>query len=388
MELRIMLNDGFGDFAQGATIPVSGDVRSIRSADLDDDIDRDLIVTTGNLEILINTGDDSFETPVVYDPGPGAFGDACPADLDGDGDLDVAGVNAQNQIVIWLNHGDGSLSDPNIFPASMWPHKVEAADLDHDGDLDLAIADVSENVILVSVNDGWGNFGTEGKYALPNSPEDIALADFDDDYDIDVVAVNSGSDNISVLFNQTHTARCDMVPDWAYAAEAYESDTMAGIVYVGDFDIGYPPGDIDPLSVMINDSLRPSSFGIVDECPDIPGDEVRMDFDLDEFLRRYGAVWRWQAHYFRVSGQFSDGTPFAAGGKIYLGGFIPGDANINSRVDIGDAVYLMNYLYREGPLPKLDALADANCDEGVDMGDVVYLIAYIFHDGPPSGECE
>jgi hypothetical protein len=60
-----------------------------------------------------------------------------------------------------------------------------------------------------------------------------------------------------------------------------------------------------------------------------------------------------------------------------------GDANGDSVVDVVDAVYLINYLYVDGPPPNLMATADVNRDCMVDADDVVYLINYLFIDGPP-----
>ena len=66
--------------------------------------------------------------------------------------------------------------------------------------------------------------------------------------------------------------------------------------------------------------------------------------------------------------------------------YIRGDANADGGIDIADVVYLLNYLFSDGPepVPCLDA-GDANCDGTVDIADVVYLINYLFNDGPPPG---
>ncbi|MCK4403992.1 MAG: alpha/beta fold hydrolase [candidate division Zixibacteria bacterium] len=63
--------------------------------------------------------------------------------------------------------------------------------------------------------------------------------------------------------------------------------------------------------------------------------------------------------------------------------FMRGDANRDGQIDLGDVVYLINYLFRSGPAPVPLWIGDANCDDMVDLGDVVYLINYLFREGPP-----
>lgn len=61
----------------------------------------------------------------------------------------------------------------------------------------------------------------------------------------------------------------------------------------------------------------------------------------------------------------------------------PGDANGDATVNIGDAVYLINYIFKGGPPPPCMDAGDANCDAAVNIGDAVHLINYIFKGGPP-----
>jgi hypothetical protein len=63
--------------------------------------------------------------------------------------------------------------------------------------------------------------------------------------------------------------------------------------------------------------------------------------------------------------------------------YLCGDANADAAIDIGDVVYLINYLFRSDPAPIPLEAGDANCDEVIDICDVVYLINYLFKDGPP-----
>jgi uncharacterized delta-60 repeat protein len=60
-----------------------------------------------------------------------------------------------------------------------------------------------------------------------------------------------------------------------------------------------------------------------------------------------------------------------------------GDANGDGQIDIADVVYLINYLFIDGPAPDPLSVGNANCDDVVNIADVVYLINYLFIGGPP-----
>lgn len=66
--------------------------------------------------------------------------------------------------------------------------------------------------------------------------------------------------------------------------------------------------------------------------------------------------------------------------------YICGDANRDQLIDLGDVLYLVSYLYKEGPVPLPTEAGDCNRDENVDLGDVLYLISYLYKGGPPPCE--
>ena len=62
-----------------------------------------------------------------------------------------------------------------------------------------------------------------------------------------------------------------------------------------------------------------------------------------------------------------------------------GDASGDGRFNVGDIVFIINYVFKGGPPPDpLDA-GDENCDGEVNVGDAVYLVNYIFRNWP--GPC-
>ncbi|MCP4569557.1 MAG: hypothetical protein GY841_18425 [FCB group bacterium] len=65
------------------------------------------------------------------------------------------------------------------------------------------------------------------------------------------------------------------------------------------------------------------------------------------------------------------------------------DANNDATLNVGDAVYLINYVFKSGPAPVPYPLCngDANSDCAINVGDAVYMINYVFKAGPRPPYC-
>ena len=70
---------------------------------------------------------------------------------------------------------------------------------------------------------------------------------------------------------------------------------------------------------------------------------------------------------------------------------IRGDINHSGSlpIDISDLIYLINYMFLEGPPPSCMEEADVNADgaDVIDIADLVYLIDYMFNEGPAPVPC-
>lgn len=68
----------------------------------------------------------------------------------------------------------------------------------------------------------------------------------------------------------------------------------------------------------------------------------------------------------------------------------PGDCNQDNSIDVGDAVYVFLYVFKNGPgpTPYETCSGDPNNDGRPNVGDSVYLINYIFRSGPAPVTCE
>jgi len=383
--VSVFKNAGNGIFSPKTDYVVSEAALALCADDFDNDGDADLAVAISyGVEIFLNRGDGRFVAPVLYNAGQ-AYGIAA-GDFDGDGFSDLAAARLlHDSVVLLMNQHDGTFGDFAYVAMREPPNDVVAVDFDHDHDLDFAVTHDELGQAAVMLNDGAGLFVMDETYEAGDRTASICAGDFDGDGDNDFAVTNPGSNDVTVYFNRTYTAKADIEPDsmdWLYG---YATDPIAGAIYVGEFAGGYGVYNIDALSVKVNDSLFPSSFTIINDHPDIAGDVVKMEMDVRQFVRGYGVLWDTAAYVYTVSGQMTDGTPFAAGGDVTIFGFRAGDINNNGAVEIGDAVTIISYLYRQGQLSIPAEAADLNLNGQVDLGDAVYIIDYIFRYGPAPG---
>ncbi|MCP4568637.1 MAG: hypothetical protein GY841_13755 [FCB group bacterium] len=60
-----------------------------------------------------------------------------------------------------------------------------------------------------------------------------------------------------------------------------------------------------------------------------------------------------------------------------------GDVNFDGDVNVGDAVAIINVVFKGAPYPQVPDMADANADCALNVGDAVFLINYVFKNGDP-----
>ena len=64
-----------------------------------------------------------------------------------------------------------------------------------------------------------------------------------------------------------------------------------------------------------------------------------------------------------------------------------GDVNGDGSIDMGDIVFLISYIFRQGDPPVPFSVGDVNCDRVVGLGDIVFLISYLYREGTISRCC-
>ncbi len=74
--------------------------------------------------------------------------------------------------------------------------------------------------------------------------------------------------------------------------------------------------------------------------------------------------------------------PFYVSGCIVVEAFRAGDVNLDNKINLGDIIYLVNYIFKGGPAPNPIWLGDVNVDNITNLGDLIFLVNYIFKGGP------
>ncbi len=74
--------------------------------------------------------------------------------------------------------------------------------------------------------------------------------------------------------------------------------------------------------------------------------------------------------------------PYQGSILLVSASFICGDANGDSLIDLGDVIFLVNYLFEGGVEPFPYEAGEVTCDGLIDVGDLVFLINYLYRGGP------
>ncbi len=125
-------------------------------------------------------------------------------DFNGDRNLDIVVANGRHwpeQSFLFLNQGNARFSVMRpLGQDRTTTYACEVADLDGDGDLDIATGnDMALGRIFL--NDGAGRFTDHGAFGEISSVRSLTLADIDQDQDIDILATSRGRPNRIYLNN-------------------------------------------------------------------------------------------------------------------------------------------------------------------------------------------
>jgi hypothetical protein len=205
--LSVFLGRGDGTFGPRREFEQGGGSNSVTIADFFGDGRPSLAVSNGAVDavsILRGNGDGTFRPPVSYPLDRPLNSDA--ADLDGDGDVDLAVPSTTGVVGVFLNRGDGTF-ESSTYAAGPGSHGVAIADLNRDGLPDLATANQNDATVSVLLNAGGGTFAAPVHVPAGDGSNDIVAADLDGDGWADLATANFYSSTVTVLRNDRQWPR-------------------------------------------------------------------------------------------------------------------------------------------------------------------------------------
>ncbi len=196
----------FTDVTNAAGLPAALLSRAYVGAwtvDIEADGDLDIVLgaRSGPPVVLRNNGDNTFR---ALQPFPGANDgllNFAAADVDGDGDADMAFVDARNRLRVYTNLRSGQfIARPEQETVAPLGAPLAVADLNRDGRLDFAT--IRPNGDIVRVSEEIEGAGTKaaviGKTALPATSGDLRLlvGDLDNNGALDLVVTGTAESEV------------------------------------------------------------------------------------------------------------------------------------------------------------------------------------------------
>lgn len=207
--LHLGTGDGIFDDGRAIYPDTFPEMFDAAAADLNGDTHLDLVFTRydGQDLIYLGVGDGSFNLlgPVKPENNFSCVNCLQIQDVNRDRipDLIMAYNTGDTRLDIFLGLGDGSFQKPlEVGYGTLTPISVKLADMDNDGDLDIAVGRSLGGAVYVSMGDGNGSFEDLTQLDTNTSSRCYGLAtnDFDGDGNIDIIFSQDNDGVIGALY--------------------------------------------------------------------------------------------------------------------------------------------------------------------------------------------
>ena len=267
------LNEESSDFVLGQVI-FTGEgegANKIFAVDMDEDGDLDAFTASAApspaqrpFTWFENDGTGNFSNPTDVAAANVAKYYARPADLDGDGDIDVVATSFVAPLIWYENLGDGTFTSEHVISTGpSGSYGLDVADVDGDGDMDVVTGSYADNEVAWYENNGDGSFSGQQVISRTQSGLfSVVFADIDGDGDEDVVA-GSYYDNTAAWYENNPVAETedDLLP----AIDQYATTQHLDISF--NFNAGQWQGTVDVDDLGGSDQILPPDQVVVFAVP-------------------------------------------------------------------------------------------------------------------------
>ncbi len=167
----------------------------------DDNFDLELENLQASQIFTKTVGAGTFKSPVTLTVGD-ENDDNLLADLDGDGDLDLATIEDTGvTLSVFKNNGSGTFAPRVTQAATGAPIEKRGCDVNKDVAIDIVVTDDTANTIEVYVNNGDGTFANRVTYSITEAAgTEFQIADVNGDNYADLI-VGTATTSFQVLLN-------------------------------------------------------------------------------------------------------------------------------------------------------------------------------------------
>jgi len=176
-------------------------------------------------------------------------------------------------------------------------------------------------------------------------------------------------------------------PDPVLVMYKYAINPMGAAIYLSGGAVGGDVNDVTDVTLQVEGCSVPVSGTeiIPGGYGDLEGDVLKISFLVKDYIgceEQDGIVYDQIESFFDVFFEI-EATPGTFNGKVVMIGHTSGDLNLDGKVNVADLTYLVEYLFRGGPAPRVMELADVNGSGGLpNVADLTYLVNYLFKGGP------
>jgi hypothetical protein len=270
---------------------------SLHVGDYNDDGLPDVVMAMefpAGISVVLNDANGAFRRPILTPWLQTSFSPPVyllSGDFDGDTHLDVlVGPYVENPTMFYSGKGTGRFDNPVRRPSVGFSYVADAADLDKDGDMDVATAELDLTTgkyeLRCFANDGAADFSLEQDIAIPDTPQSILIADLNGDaapealvpclgvrvpHVVDDGAVAVLMNDGAGVFSEPELWLAGYRPFHA-ALTDIDADGSYDLVVAAEGENNGPPGELLVLDGVSRPALGADADGdlVLDECQSPP----------------------------------------------------------------------------------------------------------------------